>query len=127
MKTLHLAAIAALACALSAATLNAGTGTRYTRDSSGPSRLVIYRAANFGTFTSVNVYIDGVLAGNIPFNTKYDAFVPAGHHVVALEQLPRRGAAFVTSEQRIRLTPGGTSVYTVMTTDGGSKAVLEGS
>ena len=115
--------IAAILCALAATPLEAGTG----RYASEPSRLVIHRSANFGTYMSINVYIDGAFAGNIPFNKKYDAFVPAGHHVIALEQTPRRGAAFVTSEQRVNLAPGGTSVFTVITTDGGSKAVLQGS
>ena len=115
--------IALVGCAIAATPLNAGTG----RYASEPSRLVIHRSANFGTYMSINVYIDGVLAGNIPFNKKYDALVPAGHHVVALEQTPRRGAALIISEQRINLAPGGISVFTVVTTDGGSRAVLQGS
>ena len=115
--------IAVVGCAIAAAPLEARTN----RYSSEPSRLVIHRSANFGTYMSINVYIDGVLAGHIPFNKKYDALVPSGHHVIALEQTPRRGAAFVVSEQRINLAPGATSVFTVVTTDGGSKAVLRGS
>ena len=115
--------IAVIACTIAASPLQAGTG----RYASEPSRLVIHRSANFGTYMSINVYIDGVLAGNIPFNKKYDAFVPAGYHVISLEQTPRRGAALIVTDQRINLAPGGTSVFTVMTTDGGSKAVLQGS
>ena len=120
MKAFLALLIAVIGCAVATPT-EAGTG----RYASEPTRLVIHRSANFGTYMSVNVYIDGVLAGNIAFNKKYDALVPSGHHVVALEQLPRRGAAFIVSEQRVNLAPGGTSVFTVVTTDGGSKAVLQ--
>jgi hypothetical protein len=114
--------IVAIGCLLATGTAVAGTGARY---GSAPSRLVIYRAANFGTFVSINVYIDGVLAGNIPYHSNYDALLPPGDHVVALEQTPRRGAAFVISKQRINLAPGGTSVFTAVTTDGGTRAVLD--
>src|SRR4051794_14615728 len=123
MKLLLALLIGALGCAMAAAPLHAGTG----RYASEPTRLIIHRSANFGTYMSINVYIDGVFAGNIPFNQKYDALVPAGHHVVALEQTPRRGAALLVTEQRVNLAPGGMSVFTVVTTDGGSKAVLHGS
>jgi hypothetical protein len=115
--------IAVIGCAVGALPLEAGTG----RYASEPTRLVIHRSANFGTYMSINVYIDGVHAGNIAFNKKYDAYVPSGHHVIALEQTPRRGAALIISEQRVNLAPGGTAVFTVVTTDGGAKAVLQGS
>ena len=104
---------------------DAGTGTRYSRYASTPSRLVIHRAANFGTFISVNVYIDGAYAGNVAFNHDFEVSVPAGSHVVTLEQTPRRGAALQTTEQRIEIAAGGSSVFTLMSADGGTRAVLK--
>ena len=62
MKLLLALLIGALGCAIAAAPLHAGTG----RYASEPSRLVIHRSANFGTYMSINVYIDGIFAGNIP-------------------------------------------------------------
>lgn len=108
----------------SVATMDAGTGTRYSRYTSMPSRLLIHRAANFGTFISVNVYIDGVYAGNVAYNHDLDALVPAGSHVVTLEQTPRRGAALQTTQQRIEVAADGSSIFTLMSADGGTRAVL---
>ena len=122
MKLSHLIAIAAVGCALTAGTLEAGTGSR---SASASSRLVIHRAANFGMRITLNVYVDGALVGNAVYNRDVDALVPAGVHVVTLEQVPRYGASYLITQQRISFAPGGTSVFTAMTDDGGTRAVLE--
>jgi hypothetical protein len=120
MKLLRTLAFAAFAC--TTATLSAGTATRWH---DGTAHLVIFRAANFGTNISVNIYMDGTLIGNIPYNHRFDADVPAGRHVIELEQLPRYGGDFETSRQPVRLAPGATSVFTMVTDNGGKSAVLD--
>lgn len=116
--------IAAIGCAFTAGTADAGTGPRYGRYAPMPTRLVIHRAANFGNNISVNVYVDGALVGNVAYNRKLDVDVPAGQHVVELEQVPRFGGAWQISRQRINFAPG-QAVFTVITDDGGKRAVLD--
>lgn len=89
-----------------------------------PARLIIKRVATFGRNMSINIYIDGNFAGNLGYNRTYESVVPSGVHLVQLDQVPRWGGSYETSEQRIRFTPGETSFFTAVTDDGGKKAVL---
>ena len=52
------------------------------------ARLVVTRAANFGTFEFVNLFVDGVQVADLGFNQTYDAILPPGQHVISMTTNP---------------------------------------
>src|SRR6266487_3089000 len=61
------------------------------------ARLVVARAANFGTYYVLRVEIDGRTVADVPRGQRYDGFVAAGNHVLTISSYPnsydRRPAA----------------------------------
>ena len=62
---------------------NSASGT-----SGDNARLVVTRAANFGTFEFVNLFVDGVQVADLGFNQTYDAILPPGQHVISMTTKP---------------------------------------
>ncbi len=75
------------------------------------ARLVVVRAANFGTYYILRVEIDGRTLANVPRGQRYDGFVPAGDHVLTLSSYPHASDRWPTST-RLNLRPGATYVFT---------------
>ena len=48
------------------------------------ARLVVTRAANFGTFQFLNLFVDGVRVANLGFLRSYEAVLPPGRHVLSV-------------------------------------------
>ena len=86
---------------------------------------MIKRAPNFGNYTHVNLYIDGRWVDNLSYGETYRGVVPAGDHLIAMQQTPHLNDAYWISHQRIRLAPGRTSVFTAIWRDGGTRIALE--
>ncbi len=129
MKLSHAVLITAMACGLgaSSAWAGAGGGSGPSRYSGANAQLVIKRAANFGNDCHFNLYIDGRWVDNLSYGETYRGLVPGGEHLITMKQMPHLNDAYPYSQQRVRLTPGRTSVFTAIWRDGGTRIALEGS
>jgi hypothetical protein len=74
-------------------------------------RLIVLRAANFGSNMALNLKIDGRTAANIVQGQRYDQFVPEGRHTLTVSAVPnyqptstlvnvRRGQTYVFTAKR---------------------------
>ncbi len=131
MKVLHALLITAISCGLANSSALAGAG-RESRNaiyynSRPDTRLVIKRAANFGNYSSVSLYIDGRLAKVLNYGGSFDGIVPAGRHLITMKQTPHLNDAYPYSQHWVHLAPGQTSVFTAIWRNGGTFIALEGS
>ena len=127
MRTSQALLIAAIACGFAAGAVQAGSGEPTTISSrpGASARLIINRAANFGTEEHFLLYIDGVHVANIGYNRSYEGVLPAGEHLVTIRQVPHLNDAYPFHQQLIKQAPGRTSVFTATWRSGGTRAVLE--
>jgi hypothetical protein len=78
----------AIACSFAASTVIQAQQPKENSASGDNARLVVTRAANFGTFEFVNLFVDGVQVADLGFNQKYDAILPPGQHVISMTTKP---------------------------------------
>jgi hypothetical protein len=81
------------------------------RDRQMVGRLIVQRSADFGNDLFLNLSIDGRKVANIAWNYRYDALIPAGHHVVTVVAVPWRGSRRPSST-RVVIEPGQTYIFT---------------
>jgi hypothetical protein len=74
-------------------------------------RLVVLRPPNFGWNLAFNLEIDGRPVANVVQGRHYQAWLPAGEHVLAISKLPRTGYSGPTSTT-VNVQPGWTYVFT---------------
>jgi hypothetical protein len=74
-------------------------------------RLVVLRPPNFGWNLGFNLEIDGRSVGSVVQGRSYQAWLPAGQHVLTVRKLPRTGISGPTST-RVNVQPGWTYVFT---------------
>ncbi len=84
--------------------------------SEGAGRLVILRSASLGS-TIVGVKIDGNLVGQIDYNSRYDAPIAAGPHVLSVYSTIGRRGTEKPAEKRITVEAGKTYTYTAVHKD----------
>ena len=99
--------ILAFACAIFVSGTEMGAASTSHRG----GRLIVQRAANFGTDLGVQLSIDGKEVANIPRGKRYDAYVSAGPHVLTVLALPNTDVRRPTST-RLRIRSGHTYVFT---------------
>ncbi len=83
--------VLAMACLLCVAGY-AGASTRATSgmaSDGGTARLIVYRIPTIGKFVIVQVYVDDVVVGGIPYGGTYEGFLKPGHHVLSALATPR--------------------------------------
>ena|ERR1700687_2423602 len=122
MKTSHaypskLVLMIAIACSFiaGAATTNAGGyESMNSMPLHGNTRLYIWRAADFGTFIYLNVYIDGVKLTTLGRNEAYEAIVRPGKHVLAISTTPCPYGQTKFTYQHCTLRPGETCAFTAI-------------
>ena len=78
----------AIACSFAASTVIQAQEPKENSASGDNARLVVTRAANFGTFEFVNLFVDGVQVADLGFNQTYDAILPPGQHVISMTTKP---------------------------------------
>ncbi len=98
--------IVAFACAI----FVSGTQMQAQGRANG-ARLIVARAANFGTYYILRLEIDGRTIANVPRGQRYDGFVPAGVHVLTISSYPNSYNRWPTS-MRLKVRPGATYVFT---------------
>jgi hypothetical protein len=83
----------------------------FARYNDGGGRLIVQRAANFGTELFVNLSIDGREVANIGRSQRYDGFVPTGRHILAVLAIPNENYQPPTLIW-LTVQPGRTYVFT---------------
>jgi len=107
----------ALACSFvaGAATIKAGG---YESISSMPlngnTRLLVWRAADFGTFIYLNVFIDGIKLTTLGRNEGYEAIVRPGKHVLSISTTPCPYGQTRFTYQHVTMKPGETYAFTAL-------------
>jgi hypothetical protein len=74
-------------------------------------RLVVLRPPNFGLNVAFNLEIDGRPVASVVQGRHYQAWLPAGEHVLTVRKLPRTGISGPTSTT-VNVQPGWTYVFT---------------
>jgi hypothetical protein len=88
-----------------------GNAQAQARERITTARLIVHRAANFGTFYFLRVEIDGRTLANVARGQRYDGFVPAGDHVLTISSYPNSYDRWPASLHLV-MQPGGTYVLT---------------
>jgi hypothetical protein len=76
------------------------------------ARLVVTRAASFGTFQYLNLFVDGVQVANLGLDQSYDAVLPPGQHVLSVSTTPQTYRYIPPTQRRINAKPGKTYAFT---------------
>jgi hypothetical protein len=76
-------------------------------------RLIILRSPNFGWNLGVHLQIDGRSVANVAQGHRYDAWLPAGRHVLTVFKVPYASLSEPTSTT-VNVQPGWTYVFTAM-------------
>src|SRR5258705_8492737 len=105
----------AIACSFAAST---PIQAREARSNSASARseddahLVVTRAANFGTFQYLNLFVDGVQVADLGLGQSYDAVLPPGRHVLSVSTTPQIYRRTSPTQRRVNLEPGETYAFT---------------
>ena len=97
----------------SASTRTDASASMFSRGNHKGGRLIVQRAANFGNDLFLNLSIDGREVANIAWNYRYDAFIPAGAHVLTVLAIPWSDVRRPSST-RVTIRPGRTYVFTAV-------------
>jgi hypothetical protein len=81
------------------------------------ARLVVTRAANFGTFEFVNLFVDGVQVADLGVNQSYDAVLRPGQHVLSISTSPQTYSHPTPIQLRVNVKPGETYTFTAVWED----------
>jgi hypothetical protein len=83
----------------------------FARNYDRGGRLIVQRTANFGTELFLNLSIDGREVANIGRSRRFDGFVPAGRHILAVLAVPNENYQPPTL-MWLTVQPGHTYVFT---------------
>jgi hypothetical protein len=82
----------AIACSFAASTpiqAREARSNSASARSEDDARLVVTRAANFGPFQFLNLFVDGVHVADLGLNRTYDVVLPPGQHVLSVSTTPQ--------------------------------------
>jgi hypothetical protein len=112
--------VLAMACAFAASVAcNAQevVTTPASSNSGETAHLIVQRAANFGTFDSINLFVDGTEVAVIGFNRSYDALLSAGKHVLSISTNPETLPQGPPRPLEVTVEPGKTYTFTAVWRD----------
>src|SRR6267142_5643098 len=84
--------VVAIACSFAASTpiqARAARSNSASPRSEDNAHLVVARAANFGTFQYLILFVDGVHVANLGLDQSYEAVLPPGQHVLSVSTTPQ--------------------------------------
>ena len=105
----------AIACSFAAST---PTQAREARSNSAPARsvddarLVVSRAANFGTFQYLILFVDGVHVADLGVDQSYEAVLPPGPHILSVTTTPQGYRRTPPTRRRVDAEAGETYAFT---------------
>ena len=107
--------ILAMACSFAASTpiqARVARSNSASARSQDDARLVVSRAANFGTFQYFNLFVDGVHVADLGLGQSYDALLPPGQHVLAVSTTPQVYRRTPPTQRFVTAEPGETYAFT---------------
>ena len=105
----------AIACSFAASTpiqARVARSNSASARSEDDARLVVSRAANFGTFQYLNLLVDGVHVADLGLGQSYDALLPPGQHVLSVSTTPHGYRYTAPTRRRVNAEPGETYAFT---------------
>src|SRR5580692_234245 len=105
----------AIACSFAASTpiqARVARSNSASARSEDDARLVVTRAANFGTFQYLILFVDGVRVADLGLGQSYDAVLPPGQHVLSVNTTPQIYRRTPPTQRRVNLQPGETYAFT---------------
>ena len=105
----------AIACSFAASTpiqAREARSNSASARSEDDARLVVTRAANFGTFQYLILFVDGVHVADLGLDRSYDAVLPPGRHVLSVSTTPQIYRRTPPTQRRVNLEPGETYAFT---------------
>ena len=76
------------------------------------ARLIVSRAANFGTFQHLILFVDGVQVADLGLGQSYDAVLPPGQHVLSVSTTPQGYRYTPPTQRRVNAEPAKTYEFT---------------
>ena len=107
--------IVAMACSFAASTpvqARVARSNPASARSEDDARLVVSRAANFGTFQYLNLFVDGVHVADLGLGQSYDAVLPPGQHVLSVSTTPQIYRRTPPTQRRVNAEPDKTYAFT---------------
>jgi hypothetical protein len=107
--------LVAIACSFAASTpiqARVARSNSASARSEDDARLVVTRAANFGTFQYLILFVDGVHVADLGLNRSYDAVLPPGPHVLSVSTTPQIYRRTPPTQRRVNAEPGETYAFT---------------
>jgi hypothetical protein len=105
----------AIACSFAASTpiqARAARSNSASPRSEDNAHLVVARAANFGTFQYLILFVDGVHVANLGLDQSYEAVLPPGQHVLSVSTTPQGYRYTAPTRRRVNAEPGETYAFT---------------
>jgi len=105
----------AIACSFAVSTpIQAGVARSNSASarSEDDARLVVSRAANFGTFEYLILFVDGVHVADLGLGQSYDAVLPPGQHVLSVSTTPQIYRRTPPTQRRVNAEPDKTYAFT---------------
>jgi hypothetical protein len=105
----------AMACSFAASTpIQAGVDRSNSASarSKDDARLVVTRAANFGTFQYLILFVDGVQVANLGLDQSYEGVLPPGPHVLSVTTTPQGYTYTPPTQRRVNAQPDKTYAFT---------------
>jgi len=105
----------AIACSFAASTpiqARAARSNSASPRSEDNAHLVVARAANFGTFQYLILFVDGVHVANLGLDQSYEAVLPPGQHVLSVSTTPQGYRYAAPTRRRVNAEPGETYAFT---------------
>ena len=105
----------AIACSFAASTpiqARVARSNSASARSEDDARLVVSRAANFGTFQYLILFVDGVHVADLGLGESYDAVLPPGQHVLSVSTTPQTYRRTPATQRRVTAEPGETYAFT---------------
>ena len=107
--------MAAIACSFA---VSPPIQARVARSNSAPARsendarVVVTRAANFGTFQYLILFVDGVQVADLGLGQSYDAVLPPGQHILSVSTTPQIYRRTPPTQRHVIAEPGETYAFT---------------
>src|SRR5947209_18950204 len=101
----------AIACSFAASTPIQAREARSNSPSArfeDDGRLVVSRAANFGTFQYLILFVDGVHVADLGLDQSYEAVLPPGQHGLSVSTTPHGYRYTAPTRRRVNAEPGAT-------------------
>jgi hypothetical protein len=119
MKTFQFSSVklfmTAIACSfMASATVQAGAMAQDEVMAADNARLVVRRAADFGTDVYLKLFVDGVPVTGLAINEGYEALVRPGRHVLSIATVPSFDDKTKFTYHPVTMMRGQSYVYTAL-------------